>query len=87
MSISFYLRCKATKQAVHIAEQSSRWFRGADYPSVLGAFAVAHGGQELDVIDGDHFDDFMEYEVWVPANAGVRFAAMVGRPCAGLDVA
>lgn len=84
MSVSWYLRCKDTKKAVHVAEQSSRWFRGADYPDVVGAFSVAHEGKELDVVDGDHFDDFMEYEVWTPDNVRAEYSALVGHPCVGL---
>lgn len=84
MSISFYLRCKDTKKAVHVAEQSSRWFRGADHPDVVGVFCVAHGSKELDVVDGDHFDDLMEYEVWTPENVRTEYIALLGRPCGGL---
>jgi hypothetical protein len=86
MSVSRYLRCKDTKKAVHVAEQSSRWFRGPDYPDVLGVFCVAHDGKELDVVDGDHFThaaDFMEYEVWTPENVKAEYMALVGKACAG----
>ncbi|WP_158534247.1 hypothetical protein [Paracidovorax avenae] len=54
--------------AVHVAEKSSGWARGADFPHLMGAFCVAHEGRELDVVDGDHFDEFMEYEVWSQEN-------------------
>lgn len=84
MSVSYYLRCKDTKKAVHVAERSSRWFRGADYPDVVGAFCVAHGARELDVVDGDGFDDFMAYEVWTPDNVKSEYEALAGHPCVGL---
>lgn len=83
MSVSRYLRCKDTKKAVHVAEQSSRWFRGADYPDVVGVFCAAHAGKNLEVVDGDHLDEIMDYEVWTPENVRAEYIALVGYPCHG----
>lgn len=84
MSISFYLRCKETKKPVHVAEQSSGWFRGADDSKAVGMFCVAHEAKVVDIVDGDRFDDFIEYDIWTSQNAEAEFMALVGSPCVGL---
>ncbi len=78
MSVSYYLYCPDTKQAIHVAEGSSGWFRGADEPSALGAFCVAHKGKALFSSDSDGFEDFMDYEVWTAEGAQAAFTALVG---------
>ena len=81
MSCSFYLYCPETKQTVHIAEESgSNGLRGADYPTVLAAFAIAHQGKELRSIYSDSFEDFIEYTKWTHENVQEVFATLVGRP-------
>jgi hypothetical protein len=84
MSISFFLRSSETKKAAHVAEQSSSWFRGADYPQAAAAFAVSHDGKELYVVDADHFDDFIEFDVWTLENFSAQYSALVGHPLVGL---
>jgi hypothetical protein len=83
MSISYYLYCPDTKQAIHVAEESSGWFRGADEPAALGAFCVAHTGKTLLSSDADHFDDFTDYEVWTAEGAQAAYTALVGHSLPG----
>lgn len=79
MSHSVTLYCLETKQAVHVAEQSSSWFRGPDYPVVVGAFCHAHAGKELESALGfSERDDAMEYEVWTPENVQAAYAFITG---------
>ncbi len=81
MSHSLTLYCAETKQAVHVAERSSSWFRAADYPVVVGAFCLAHAGKELQSTMGfSEFDDVMEYEVWTPMNAQAAYTSLMGEP-------
>ncbi len=47
MSHSVTLYCQETMHMVHVAEQSSSWFRGANNSAVVGAFCLAHAGKEL----------------------------------------
>lgn len=79
MSISTYLRCKSTKKAVHVSEQSSRWLRGADYPLAVALFCLAHSGLELETIDGDHFDDQIYYDIWTLDNMKSEYESLTGR--------
>ena len=79
MSHSVILYCVETKQAVHVAEQSSSWFRSADYPIVVSAFCLAHCGKHLQsTLAFSEFDVNMEYEVWTPENVKKAYTALTG---------
>lgn len=81
MSTSVTLYCAKTKQAVHVAERSSSWFRGPDYPVVVGAFCLAHAGMGLESTqDFGGMDNAMEYQVWTPGNVRDAYAALAGAP-------
>lgn len=81
MSQSVTLYCEETRQAVHVAEGSSSWFRDPDYPVVVGAFCRAHAGKSLQTtLAFGESDGFMDYEVWTPSNVQDAFTALVGRP-------
>lgn len=68
MSVSHFLICSETKQAVHVAEQSSGWFRGADSSPAVGLFCLAHAGKHLECTRGDDIDT-TEYVVWEACEA------------------
>lgn len=79
MSHSVTLYCLETKQAVHVAEQSSSWFRGPDYAVVVGAFCLAHAEKALQSTLAFHeMDDTMDYELWTPENVEEAFTALTG---------
>jgi len=81
VSHSVTLYCAETKQAVHVAERSSSWFRSADYPIVVGAFCLAHCGKPLQsTLAFSEFDDNMEYKVWMPENVQEAYTALTGSP-------
>jgi hypothetical protein len=85
MSVSVTLFCVETKQAVHVAEASSNWFRGPDYPTVVGAFCFAHAGKELKTtLAFGELDDSMDYELWTQENVQDAYVALVGRSPDGL---
>lgn len=71
MSVSFYLYCRETKQAVHVAEQSSRWSRGPDSSDAVGMFCSRHEGKVIECSDGDHLD-ISEYDLWTSAEEPER---------------
>ena len=83
MSRSLYLYCPDTKQAVHVAEASSGWFRGGDYSDAVGAFCFAHEGKPLLTAFSDGFEDFIDYDVWTDANAPAAYRALVGSELRG----
>jgi len=76
VSVSIFLACSETKQAVHVCELSSGWFRGADHPAIVAAFCLAHEGKETRSVSSDGFHDFMEFEVWTPDNVEEQFMAI-----------
>lgn len=79
MSHSVTLYCPETKQAVHVAEKSSSWFRGPDYAVVVGAFCLAHAGKSLESsLAFNETDDTMDYELWTPENVEEAFASLTG---------
>lgn len=71
MSVSFYLFCRETKQAVHVAEQSSRWSRGPDSGEAVGMFCSRHTGKSIECSDGDDLD-ISEYDLWTSAEEPER---------------
>lgn len=81
MSISFYLFCSETKQAVHVAEQSSGWFRGADSSTAVGMFCIAHEGKTIECTDGDQFE-LIEFDLWDEGSAPAAYAALKGHDLA-----
>ena len=86
MSHSTTLYCPETKQAVHVAEQSSSWFRGPDYAVIVGAFCLAHVGRDLESTQAfSEMDDFSDYVVWTADNAQAAYTALVGGPLAHLS--
>lgn len=77
MSISTFLFCEATKQAVHVAEFSGDWFRGANNPTVVGAFCFAHVGMTLRSSQAFfEFEDFMSYTLWDKSNVDALLASL-----------
>lgn len=88
MSHSITLYCEETKQMVHVAEQSSSWFRGADNGSVVGAFCVAHLGKVLlttRVMPGE-FENAMDWDQWTSENCQELYHALVGEALEHLTV-
>ncbi|CAG9235579.1 conserved hypothetical protein [Paraburkholderia tropica] len=78
MSNGIHLVCHETKQAVHVAEVSSSWYRGPDYAAIVGAFCHAHAGRSLVTTLGFGDDaEFSEYEKWTPENVEENFKAMM----------
>lgn len=79
MSQSVTLYCPETKQAVHVAEQSSSWFRGPDYAVVVGAFCLAHAGKALESSQAfNEMSNVMDYELWTPKNVEEAFTTLTG---------
>ncbi|MBB1636086.1 hypothetical protein [Cupriavidus sp. UME77] len=69
MSHGIHLVCHETKQAVHVAEVSSSWYRGADYSAIVGAFCHAHtGGDLVSTLSFGDSGDFSDYQLWTPEN-------------------
>ena len=88
MSHSITLYCDETKQLVHVAEQSSSWFRGADSSVVVGAFCLAHAGKELrsTLAQPGGFDNPMDWVKWTPGNCQDNFLALMGEPLTHLAI-
>lgn len=88
MSHSITLYCEDTKQMVHVAEQSSSWFRGPDNGDVVGAFCLAHAGKELKstLLQPGEFDDAMEWVEWRPGNTQASYTALTGEPLENLKL-
>lgn len=77
MSHGIHLVCHETKQAVHVAEVSSSWYRGADYSAIVGAFCHAHMGFSLVSMMGfSEAPEFDEYEVWTSENVEAQFKSI-----------
>lgn len=76
MSYGIHLVCHETKQAVHVAEVSSSWFRGADYSAIVGAFCQAHLSREVvPTLDFGNSEEFSDYTLWTPENVADQFRA------------
>lgn len=71
MSISFYLFCRETMQAVHVAEKSSQWDRGPVSGQAVGMFCAKHTGKILECSDGDHLG-LEQYDLWTSAEEPAR---------------
>lgn len=79
MSMSAFLYCPEAKHAVHVAEASSGWFRGANHPAAVAAFCCAHKGKALLTA----FRTSSTTRSRRDANAPGAYAARVGRELPG----
>jgi hypothetical protein len=74
MSQGVYLVCEATKQLVHVSEESARHFTGPETPFVVAAFCHAHSEQNLSVIGNWwHSEDYTEWTVKNVESQFVKF--------------
>lgn len=80
MSHSVTLYCEETMHMVHVAEHSSSWFQGANNPTVVGAFCLAHIEKKLrsTLKQPGEFDNTMDWVVWTPENCQENYVALVG---------
>lgn len=67
---------------VHVAEQSSSWFRGANNSAVVGAFCLAHAGKKLcsTLMQPGEFENCMDWQEWTVENCQTNYTALMGKP-------